>query len=71
VPVRRGGNTYLVTNAAQAARILLGYDIPWPHPDTELSRTARAACLSALEGGDPELAREAFRLAVEEASQNS
>lgn len=62
VQVRQGGITYQVTNAAQAGRMLL--DAEWP--DTDLSRAARRACLSAMENGNAEKARAAFAAAVAE-----
>lgn len=60
--IRRRGVTYQMTSAAQAGSMLL--DADWP--DTKLSLAARKACLTALDNGDPEKAREAFAAAVEE-----
>lgn len=59
------GRYQLVSNAAQAARILLE---DWPVDEGEAFIAAKAACLAVLAGDkDPEVSRQAFLLAAEEA----
>jgi hypothetical protein len=67
VTLQRGGISYYVSNAEQAARMLLDDD--WP--DTKLSLAARKCCLAAMGNGSSEKARTAFLLAIEELGSQS
>ena len=59
------GRYRMVSNAAEAARILLE---EWPVDEGEAFVAAKTLCLAALEGkADPEEARKAFLLAADEA----
>ena len=55
---------HLVTSATQAGRLLLE---SWPGAQTSLRRSARFACVAALENGDNELCRTLFVEAAREA----
>ncbi|PSJ63575.1 DUF982 domain-containing protein [Pseudaminobacter soli (ex Li et al. 2025)] len=67
VPISLGitGDVYNVSNARQAAEILLNR---WPTAGSIKHRDARYACLQVLQGlKKPEVAREAFVEAAREA----
>lgn len=62
----RAGDVFNVGSAREALDWLL-YEWPEGTIDSLKARAARQACVAALDGGDSEAARLAFRLAVEEA----
>jgi Protein of unknown function (DUF982) len=62
----RAGDVFNIGSAREAWDWLL-YEWPEGTIDSLKARAARQACVAALDGGDAEVARLAFRLAVEEA----
>jgi Protein of unknown function (DUF982) len=62
----RAGDVFNIGSAREALDWLL-YEWPDGTFDSPRVRVARQACVVALDGGDAEVARLAFRLAVEEA----
>ena len=62
----RVGDVFNIGSAREALDWLL-YEWPDDTIDSRKARAARQACVAALDGGDAEIARLAFRLAVEEA----
>ena len=62
----RAGDVFNIGSAREALDWLL-YEWPDGAVDSLKVRAARKACVAALDGGDAEVARLAFRLAVEEA----
>ncbi|WP_353642477.1 DUF982 domain-containing protein [Mesorhizobium sp. WSM2239] len=62
----RAGDVFNIGSAREASDWLL-YEWPDGAIDSLKARAARQACVAALDGGDAEVARLAFRLAVEEA----
>ncbi|WP_394892241.1 DUF982 domain-containing protein [Mesorhizobium sp. AaZ16] len=62
----RAGDVFNIGSAREASDWLL-YEWPDGTIDSLKARAARQACAAALDGGDAEIARLAFRLAVEEA----
>ena len=62
----RAGDVFNIGSAREASEWLL-YEWPDGTIDSLKARAARQACAAALDGGDAEIARLAFRLAAEEA----
>jgi hypothetical protein len=62
----RVGDVFNIGSAREASEWLL-YEWPDGTIDSLKARAARQACAAALDGGDAEIARLAFRLAAEEA----
>jgi hypothetical protein len=62
----RAGDVFNIGSAREAWDWLL-YEWPEGTIDSLKARAARQACAAALDGGDAEVARLAFRLVVEEA----
>jgi hypothetical protein len=62
----RAGDVFNIGSAREALDWLL-YEWPEGTIDSRKAGAARQACAAALDGGDVEIARLAFRLAVEEA----
>lgn len=64
VTIEVGNVTHLVVTSSQACQLLLER---WPGGQTILHRTARLACVAALEDGDMETCRKLFIEAAREA----
>ena len=61
---RDGTKRVMISNAAQAARVL---DDDWPEEGGDRWRAAVVACIAVKEGENPDIARAAFELAAAEA----